>query len=60
MDRLMLETDAPYLSPVPFRGKRNDSRNIIYVAEKIAEIKGMDVQQVLDITAENAKNFYGI
>ena len=60
MDRLMLETDAPYLSPVPFRGKRNDSRNIIYVAETIAEIKGMDVQQVLDITAENAKNFYGI
>ena len=60
MDRLMLETDAPYLSPVPFRGQRNDSRNIVYVAEKIGEIKGMTPQQVLDITAENARKFYGI
>ena len=60
MDRLMLETDAPYLSPVPFRGQRNDSRNIVYVAEKIAEIKGISPQEVLDITAENARKFYGI
>lgn len=60
LDRLLLETDAPYLSPEPNRGKRNDSRNIAYVAQKIAEIKGTDAQTILDITAENAKNLYGI
>lgn len=60
LDRLLLETDSPYLSPVPFRGKRNDSSNIIYTAQKIAEIKGIGVQELLDITAENAKQLYGI
>ncbi len=60
LDRLLLETDAPYLSPVPNRGKRNDSSNIVYTATKIAEIKGIGVQQLLDITAENAKRLYGI
>lgn len=60
LDRLLLETDAPYLSPVPFRGKRNDSTNIIYTAQKIAEIKGIGVQELLDITAENARKLYGI
>lgn len=60
LDRLLLETDAPYLSPVPFRGKRNDSSNIIYTAQKIAEIKEMGVQQLLDITADNARKLYGI
>ena len=60
IDRLLLETDAPYMSPVPFRGKRNDSRNIAYVAEKIAELRNMDAQELLDITAENAKRMYEI
>nr|MCR5652162.1 TatD family hydrolase [Ruminococcus sp.] len=60
IDRLLLETDAPYMSPVPFRGKRNDSRNIAYVAEKIAEVRGMDAQELLDITALNAKRLYEI
>ena len=60
LDRLLLETDAPYLSPVPLRGKRNDSRNIKYVAEKIAEIRGMTGEDILKITTENAKKFYGI
>lgn len=60
IDKLLLETDAPYLSPVPFRGKRNDSSLILYTATKIAEIRGMSVQEVLDKTAENAKNFYDI
>ncbi len=59
-DRLLLETDSPYMSPVPLRGKRNDSRNIVYIAEKIAEIRGMDAQKLLDITSENAKKLYGI
>ena len=60
LDRLILETDAPYLSPVPFRGKRNDSRNIKYVAEKIAEIRGMTTDEILEITMANAKRLYGI
>ena len=60
LDRLLLETDAPYLSPVPFRGKRNDSTNIAYTAQRIAEIRGMDPQELIDITTENAKRLYGI
>ena len=60
LDRLLLETDAPYLSPVPFRGKRNDSSNIAYTAARIAEIRGMDAQELINITTENAKRFYGI
>ncbi len=60
MEKLLLETDAPYLSPVPFRGKRNDSSLILYTAKKIAEIRGMSIQEVLDITAENAREFYNI
>lgn len=60
IDKLLLETDAPYLTPVPFRGTRNDSSLILYTATKIAQIRGMSVQEVLDKTAENAKYFYGI
>lgn len=60
LDRLLLETDAPYLSPVPFRGKRNDSSNILYTATRIAEIKGIGVQELLDITSENARKLYEI
>ena len=60
LDRLLLETDAPYLSPVPYRGKRNDSTNIAYTAAKIAEIRGMDAQELIDLTTENAKRLYGI
>lgn len=60
LDRLLLETDAPYLSPVPFRGKRNDSTKIAYTAEKIAELRGIDPQELVDITTANAKRLYGI
>lgn len=60
IDRLLLETDAPYLSPVPFRGKRNDSRNIAYTADRIAKIRGMDPQELIDITTENAKRLFEI
>lgn len=60
LDRLLLETDAPYMAPVPFRGKRNDSRKIIYAAEKIAEIRGMTADEILDITADNARRLYNI
>lgn len=60
IDRLLLETDAPYMAPVPFRGKRCDSSMIVYVAEKIAAVRNMGIQQLLDATAQNAKMFYGI
>ena len=58
LDRLLLETDAPYLSPVPNRGKRNDSSNIIHTARKIAEIRGMSAEDILKITKENACRLY--
>ena len=60
LDRLLLETDAPYMTPVPFRGKRCDSSHIGYTAEKIAEIKGVDVQELIDICTENAKKLFNI
>ena len=60
LDRLMIETDAPYMSPVPKRGTRNDSRNLIYIAEKLAEIKGISTEELIRITEENAKCFFGI
>lgn len=60
MDRIMIETDSPYLTPVPYRGKRNDSGYVYLVAEKIAEIKGMTAREVEEITFENGKRFFGI
>ncbi len=60
MDRIILETDCPYLAPEPFRGKRNDSSLIKYVAEQIGLIKGMSAQEVIEITYENAKKMYNI
>lgn len=60
VDKLLLETDAPYMAPVPFRGKRCDSSMIVFAAEKIASLRGMGVQELLDITANNAREFYSI
>lgn len=60
LDRLVIETDSPYLSPVPHRGERNSSLNIHYVAEKIAEIKGISVEEVAEVTTKNAKQFFNI
>ena len=57
---LVLETDAPYLSPVPFRGKRNESSYIKYVAEKIANIKNISVEEIGSITTTNAENIFGV
>lgn len=59
-DRLMIETDCPYLTPEPFRGKRNDSGYIRYTAEKIAEIKGRTVEEIAQITTANAKRLFNI
>lgn len=58
LDRIVLETDCPYLAPVPFRGKRNNSGNLTYVAEEIAVLKGIPVEQVYEITYRNAKEMY--
>lgn len=60
MDRMVLETDCPYLAPDPHRGERNDSRYIKYVAEKVAELKNMRAQEVIKITTENAYKMYKI
>lgn len=54
LNKLLLETDSPFLSPEPLRGKRNEPYNIIYVASKIAEIKNVSVEEVLKITTSNA------
>ena len=59
LESLVLETDAPYLTPVPFRGKRNETSYIKYVAEKIAEIKGIDFKEVEAVTTANAKKIFG-
>ena len=58
LDRLVLETDSPYLSPVPFRGKRNSSRNIPYIAQAISDIKGISLEKVIEATNFNAKKVY--
>lgn len=58
MDRIVLETDSPYLAPVPFRGKRNDSRKLTYVVEQIANIKGISLEEVQQTTTQNAHNLY--
>lgn len=60
LDRLVLETDCPYLAPVPHRGKRNDSSLIPFIAEKIAALLDMDAQELLNITNENAKKLYNL
>lgn len=59
-DRILLETDCPYLTPVPHRGKKNEPLFVKHVAEKVAEVKGLSLQQVEEITTENAKRFYKI
>ena len=60
LDRIVIETDAPYLTPVPYRGKRNDSRYLSYVVEKLAEWKGVTPEEMERITFENGKRLYGM
>ncbi len=60
LDRILLETDSPYLSPVPMRGKRNDSSNLVYIAEKIAGIKGVPLKRLAEQTSENAAMLFGL
>lgn len=58
ISNLLLETDSPYMTPVPFRGKRNEPYNIKYVAEAISDIKGISLDDVLKITSENAYKLF--
>ena len=60
LDKIVVETDSPYLTPVPNRGKRNDSRQLEFVVNKVAEIKGISVDEVENITFENGKKLFGI
>lgn len=60
MNRLVLETDCPYLAPEPNRGKRNSSQNLTYVVKAVSEIKQIPPEEVIEITLQNAKTMYGI
>lgn len=60
LERIVLETDCPYLAPVPNRGKRNDSSNIQYVIEKLADIKGVTKEHISEVTYQNACRVYGL
>lgn len=60
LEKLLIETDCPYLTPHPFRGKRNEPSYVKLVAEQIAEIKGLSVEEVAKATTENAKKLFGI
>ena len=60
LDRLLVETDCPYMTPVPFRGKRNEPAYVRYVAEKLAEVRGIPTEEIIRITEENAKRFFGL
>ena len=60
MDKLLIETDSPYLSPEPNRGKRNDCRNVKYVAQRIADVKGITLEEVAKATYENAMRIFEI
>lgn len=60
IERILLETDCPYLSPEPKRGSRNSSQNLPYIAQKIAEIKGMSYDEVVSMTEKNARQMYRI
>lgn len=60
LERILIETDCPYMAPEPYRGRRNDSRFVPLVAAKLAELRGLTQQEAGEITAENAKRLYGI
>jgi len=60
LERILIETDSPYLAPEPKRGTRNDSRNVKYMAEEIAQVKGMTVEEIAKVTYENAKKIFEV
>ena len=60
LEKLVLETDSPYLTPVPYRGKENKPAYVRFVAEEIANLRGMSVEEIIDITTNNAEKFFGL
>ncbi len=60
LKHLILETDSPYLAPTPFRGKRNESKYIVHIAEKLAEVKGVSLEEIAEITSRNASTLFKI
>ena len=60
LEDILLETDSPYLTPVPYRGKRNESSYIPFIAAKVAEIKGVEIEKVAEVTTANAENLFGL
>ena len=60
LDKMVIETDSPYLAPEPHRGTRNDSRNVKYIAEKIANVKEMSLEDIAKITYKNAMKIFEI
>ncbi len=58
LNKIMLETDCPYMTPEPYRGKRNEPKNVVYVADAIARIKGVSIEEVARVTTENAKRMF--
>lgn len=60
LEYMVLETDSPYLSPVPFRGKRNEPKNLVYICEQIARLKGCSPEEVAEQTTRNARTLFGI
>ena len=59
LNQILLETDCPYMAPEPVRGTRNEPKNVIRVAEKLAEIKGISVEEAIQKTAENTRRLFG-
>ena len=60
LEHIVLETDAPYLAPTPFRGKRNESSYIINIAQKLADIYNTSVEEIAEITTQNSKHVFGV
>ena len=60
LKHIVLETDAPYLAPKPFRGKRNESTYVTYVLKKLSEIYGVSEEKIAEITTQNSKDIFGI
>lgn len=60
LEAMVLETDSPYLSPVPFRGKRNEPKNLVYICEQIARLKGCSPEEVAEVTSRNARQIFGL
>lgn len=60
LERILLETDSPYLTPVPFRGKRNESGYVPYIAQKLAELTGREISEIAEVTTQNAQKLFNI